>query len=310
MGSRRIGGQIALALGVITLAASCVPAPERPATAAPREHAVIQAAPLLGRLQLAVAPADLPPVTELHQAVLAAPAFLDTARSADDASRATECLTAAVYYEARSEPTDGQRAVAQVVLNRVRDRAFPASVCGVVYQGSSRSTGCQFSFACDGSLNRPRDPGAWARARLVAMAALGGDVYAAVGAATHYHATSVLPWWASSLVRLGAIGHHLFYRWADPLERALGFRQRYAGIEPGAEPETAAPALIASGVTIHRASGEAVENGVTVHHGSYFANATTTDSAVRPSPAVYQGVRIHRGQPDMGSGPAETDPLT
>src|SRR3569833_1926122 len=86
-----------------------------------------------------------------------------------DKLRATECLTAAVYYEAAIEPVDGQRAVAQVVLNRVRHPAFPKSVCGVVFQGSERSTGCQFFFSCDGSLYRKPVPAFWDRARQVAF---------------------------------------------------------------------------------------------------------------------------------------------
>ena len=299
------GAGVAAGLGVIAAIASCVPAPQRPARLAPHERVVAEAAPLLQKLQLAVAPADLPPVADARPAVLAAPAFLAAARSADDANRATDCLTAAVYYEARSEPIDGQRAVAQVVLNRVRDRAFPASVCGVVYQGSSRSTGCQFSFTCDGSLYRPRDTGAWDRARAVATAALGGLVYAPVGAATHYHAASILPWWSSSLARIGAIGHHIFYRWADPLERALGFRQRYAGVEPGARDVNGAAPVIASGVTIHRGdNNDSVESGVAVHRGAQdrdapVAQATLTAASVetlpQASPAVFRGVRIHRG---------------
>ncbi|MFN5901342.1 MAG: cell wall hydrolase, partial [Novosphingobium sp.] len=69
-----------------------------------------------------------------------------------DRSRALQCLAAAVYYEARSESDVGQRAVAQVVLNRVAHPSYPNTVCGVVYQGSERTTGCQFSFTCDGSL--------------------------------------------------------------------------------------------------------------------------------------------------------------
>src|SRR5690606_1744739 len=110
-----------------------------------------------------------------------------------------DCLTAAVYYEARSESGDGQRAVAQVVLNRVRHPAFPRSICGVVFQGRERRTGCQFSFTCDGSMNRSREPGAWERARQVAEAALTGYVYAPVGLATHFHTTAIHPWWASSM---------------------------------------------------------------------------------------------------------------
>ncbi len=129
-------------------------------------------------------------------------------------ARALECLTSAVYYEAGQESTDGQRAVAQVVLNRVRHPAFPANVCGVVYEGSTRPTGCQFTFTCDGSLTRGPALGAWQRARSVAEAALAGFVYKPVGTATHYHADYVVPYWAPTLTKNAVIGAHIFYRWA------------------------------------------------------------------------------------------------
>ena len=101
-----------------------------------------------------------------------------------DRLRALDCLTAAVYYEAAIEPLEGQRAVAQVVLNRVRHPAFPKSVCGVVFQGSERSTGCQFTFTCDGSLGRTPSAASWERARQVAEEAVAGTVYKPVGYAT------------------------------------------------------------------------------------------------------------------------------
>lgn len=126
--------------------------------------------------------------------------------------RALECLTQAVYYEARSESEDGQRAVAQVVLNRVRHPAYPNSVCGVVYQGSQRATGCQFSFTCDGSISGATEPYAWDRARRIAAAALRGSVYRPVGLATNYHTTAIRPYWAPSLVPQITLGAHIFYR--------------------------------------------------------------------------------------------------
>lgn len=146
--------------------------------------------------------------------------------------RALECLTSAVYYEAGNESADGQRAVAQVVLNRVRHPAFPANVCGVVYQGSTRVTGCQFTFTCDGSLLRRPSIDGWARARKVAEAALAGAVYAPVGYATHYHANYVVPYWAASLVKNAIVGAHIFYRWAGGWGRPAAFGKRYAGLEP------------------------------------------------------------------------------
>ena len=227
----------------------------------------------------------------------AAPAFLAQAQTQDDAVRAADCLTAAVYYEARSEPLDGQRAVAQVVLNRVRDRAFPHSVCGVVFQGSQRRTGCQFSFTCDGSMAYRRDPAAWQRARAVAEAALAGSVYAPVGAATFYHTNAILPWWASSLARIGAVGAHIFYRWRGAMENALSFRAAYAGVEPlPSQPDAAAAEQTAA---LYRDSGE--DGGVTVHRGQIAAlvrpdpPAGAPPSIAAPRITVTGGVRIHLG---------------
>lgn len=172
---------------------------------------------------------------------------------AADRERSIDCLTAAIYYEAAREPTEGQRAVAQVVLNRVRHPAYPNSVCGVVFEGAQRYTGCQFSFSCDGSLRRAPMASLWQRARAVAVAALDGFVYAPVGWATHYHANYVVPYWASSLVKADVVGTHIFYRWRGGWGRAPAFVSRYAGAEPaiawrgGFGQPTAAERLAASG---------------------------------------------------------------
>jgi spore germination cell wall hydrolase CwlJ-like protein len=148
-----------------------------------------------------------------------------------DKLRAEECLTMAIYYEAASESTDGQRAVAQVVMNRMHHPSYPNTVCGVVFQGSQRSTGCQFSFTCDGSLARQPQPAAWNRARRVASAALGGFVFTPVGLATHYHRTDILPYWAGSLTTVGTIGLHKFYRWSGVAGTLAAFSSRYGGGE-------------------------------------------------------------------------------
>jgi spore germination cell wall hydrolase CwlJ-like protein len=160
---------------------------------------------------------------------VASPLFwpLEPERFPDRAS-ATDCLTAAIYYEAASEPLVGKRAVAQVVLNRVRHPAFPNSVCGVVMQGASRKTGCQFTFTCDGSLYRAPSRSGWESARQVALAALSGVVEPSVGWATHYHADYVRPYWASSLGKVAAIGNHLFYRWPGAWGRRKAFTQTLA----------------------------------------------------------------------------------
>lgn len=132
--------------------------------------------------------------------------------SALDASRDLDCLTQAAYYEARGEGREGMQAVAQVVLNRARHPAFPKSVCGVVYQGAGRSTGCQFSFTCNGAMRGAVNRAAWNRARDVASKALSGAVFAPVGNATHFHTTGVSPGWRNTLIRVNQVGQHLFYR--------------------------------------------------------------------------------------------------
>ncbi|MET3665398.1 spore germination cell wall hydrolase CwlJ-like protein [Caulobacter sp. 1776] len=129
-----------------------------------------------------------------------------------ESSRELECLADAVYYEARGETPSGQAAVAQVVMNRVRHPAFPKSICGVVFQGAYHRTGCQFSFACDGSMRRARDIGAWARARKVAARALAGTMSSEVGSATHFHTINVSPGWGPRLLRVAQVGMHIFYR--------------------------------------------------------------------------------------------------
>ena len=153
-----------------------------------------------------------------------------------DRTRALECLTAAIYYEAASEPDQGQRAVAQVVLNRVAHPSYPNTVCGVVYQGSERSTGCQFSFTCDGSLARLPSRFFWSRARDVAASALSGYVEPSVGLATHYHTNAVHPYWAPSLHFITSIGAHRFYSLMGRAGDGGTFRFAYGGGEPPAAP--------------------------------------------------------------------------
>jgi spore germination cell wall hydrolase CwlJ-like protein len=142
--------------------------------------------------------------------------------------RALTCLTQAVYYEAGYEPVEGRRAVAQVILNRMRHPAFPKSVCGVVYQHNATPI-CQFTFVCDGSLNRRATGRGWAEAREVAKAALAGHVEASVGKATHYHANYVAPRWAPMLTKIHKVGAHIFYRWPGSWGLSGAFTGRYIG---------------------------------------------------------------------------------
>jgi len=178
--------------------------------------------------------AEAPVAPELAGAVTipAAPPFVLQADAAD-ARQAVRCLGQAIYFEAGFQPVEGQRAIAQVVLNRVRDRDFPDTVCGVVYEGWKRRTGCQFSFVCDGSLwRRPPTIEELASAELIAREALGGSVMAAVGTATHYHTWKVDPYWNDTLVKIAQIGDHIFYRWPGKAGLPSFLKpERYAGDE-------------------------------------------------------------------------------
>lgn len=141
-----------------------------------------------------------------------------------------DCLSRAIYYEARSESQLGQLAVAEVVLNRVRHRLYPNNVCDVVYEGTDRDTGlswrgnnlsCQFSFTCDGSeARRPPRGDQWARAQRIAAHAMMGLSTPVTGDATHYHANYVNPYWAPRLVHTKTIGAHIFYRFPRRGEEA------------------------------------------------------------------------------------------
>lgn len=157
-----------------------------------------------------VIPASLTTSTEPMQAatVTKAASFAFKNHSTND----LDCLTQGVYYEARGEGVDGMRAVAQVILNRVRHPAYPKTICNVIYQGAHLRTSCQFSFTCDGSLGRTVEKWAWRRARDVAQAALNGYVMPAVGTATSFHTTAVNPRWSGTMTRVTQVGTHVFYQ--------------------------------------------------------------------------------------------------
>ena len=234
--------------------------------------------------------------------------------------RALDCVTAAVYYEAASEGDDGMRAVAQVVLNRMRHPAFPSTVCGVVFQGSERATGCQFTFTCDGALARAPQATLWAQARRVSREALAGYVYAPVGWATHYHTDWVAPYWAPSLLKTAIVRTHIFYRWPQGWGRPSAFSQTYAGIEPSLQDllrkqteladaetehpvETASPiarpvltigGMIAGGGTTAGGEASLDARGVPL---AYTAPAAATSDQGRKAPAGNRWI--------IGGGPAE-----
>ena len=176
---------------------------------------------------MAVEQASLSGVTERRLRLIASP-YRDRTPNADDPRpmsaaaldalpEATgdadwHCLTEALYFEARGEPVEGQYAVAEVILNRVDHPAYPATVCGVVGQGSAQAPACQFSYACDGIPEVITDPAAWHRLGLIARVMLDGAPRDLTEGATHFHAGWVNPDWARLYPRTAEIGIHHFYR--------------------------------------------------------------------------------------------------
>nr|WP_233061255.1 cell wall hydrolase [Parvularcula mediterranea] len=130
------------------------------------------------------------------------------------------CLAQGIYYEARNQPVLGRIAVADVILNRVADRRFPDTICGVVFQGQGRSYGCQFSFACDGSMNKAREPRAWDKADKLADLIYRGFRPELTRFATFYHADYVDPYWAKAFNETVVVGDHIFYRPPGAIELA------------------------------------------------------------------------------------------
>ena len=235
-----VGAAAAGGVGAIYLAASATADAGAkpvivPIAAATRASLAVAAA------QHALAPQDsglLKLASEVNPALLHA-AALQTASpfrlaNPSDTAHDLDCLTAAVYYEARGESREGQAAVAQVVLNRVRNPAFPKTVCGVVYQGAA-AHGCQFSFACDRSVAAHHEAAAWDRARGVASRALGGYVMSTVAGATHFHVAALGALWNGSMVKVAQVGQHVFY----------GFGGHRGALDPGAARNSSASEVVA-----------------------------------------------------------------
>lgn len=134
----------------------------------------------------------------------------------EDLLRELECLALNVYWEARGEPTEGKYAVAAVTLNRAVDPAYPPSICGVVWQGAGLGRyGCQFSWVCDRYGDHPRDSQAWHEAELIAQRALVQGHPDPTGGAEFFHAVYVRPNWSATMVKVGRIGSHVYYRPSD-----------------------------------------------------------------------------------------------
>jgi spore germination cell wall hydrolase CwlJ-like protein len=208
-------------------------------------------------------------------------------RGALDESRDLDCLAQAVYYEARGETPSGQAAVAQVVLNRVRHPAFPKSICAVVFQGA-RTSGCQFSFACDGASHHPTETSAWRRAEQVAAKALDGAVMREVGNATHFHVAGLSAEWAPHLLKVAQIGSHVFYRFSG---HAGGSGMFHADAQPS-KPLEEKPVFASLGSLpgaeqaghVLAAGAAAVEHAASVVENAAKAAVSQKEPATAPAP--------------------------
>ncbi len=177
----------------------------------------------------------------LVSAVLRGPTAAQPAAPAQPSVNVREhnCLSEAIYYEARGETQQGQVAVAEVIVNRVRSPFYPKSICAVVYQGSDRDTGCQFTFTCDGSLAAHPRGRAWIQAQHLATAVMMGYTRPITQHATHYHTNAINPGWSSMLIETTTIGSHVFYRMPSAAERAelMDASSRRHWVAPGARPD-------------------------------------------------------------------------
>ncbi|MDQ0837163.1 cell wall hydrolase [Sphingomonas faeni] len=216
------------------------------------------------------------------------------AGGAQDLARATDCMAAGILYEA-GDDTLGERAVAQVVLNRLRHPAFPKTVCGVVFEGQDRSTGCQFSFSCDGAITRwhPTDD-AWRRAREVAAASLSGAVFKQVGYATHYHTDWVVPYWQSSLDKITAVNTHLFFRWSGWWGTPPAFGRHPETVEPVIAQLAALSDAHKTGVALAEADAALAEASIAMGFGA--ATETASKPATAPIDADTLLVTLPRNQ--------------
>lgn len=167
---------------------------------------------------------------EMASASVHKPAYehVQTSNEKPDISSELKCLATAIYFEARGEPVSGQYAVGDVILNRVRDEAYPDTVCGVVYQNAHWRNRCQFSFACDGISDVPKDTQLYIEIEIRAMQLLAcrgpcGSLTERLSYSTHYHAAYVQPDWSKVLTFVRRVGLHLFYN--NDVERAQ--RQRF-----------------------------------------------------------------------------------
>ena len=192
---------------------------------------------------------------------------------AEEMLRQSQCLATAIYYEARSEALSGQLGVAEVIVNRVNDHRYPNTICDVVFQGATRTTGCQFTFTCDGAMNKDPRGKRWDQANSIAAHVMMGLNERKTAGATHYHATYVDPVWNSGLIKTRKIGTHIFYRfprggeWSVASARqSARLAQRRAGLK-ALQPAPAASASDLNGQSLKSVQADASVQAVVATEG-------------------------------------------
>ena len=192
------------------------------------------------------------------------------------------CMAQAVYYESAREPLEGQLAVAEVIANRMADHRYPDTACGVVFQGATRTTGCQFTFTCDGAMRVKPKGENWERAKRIAAHVLMNLNEERTGGATHYHATYVDPIWNSGLIQTNQVGLHIFYRFPRGAE--------WASVERNFEARKQSAAMQLAALDAGAAAGEVIDEGLlfadassAADDGYYTITPTTAPAGVTTS---------------------------
>ncbi|MCR9268402.1 MAG: cell wall hydrolase [Hyphomonadaceae bacterium] len=213
---------------------------------------------------------------------------------AEDMLRQKQCLATAIYYEARSESIKGQLGVAEVIINRVNDHRYPNTICDVVFQGATRTTGCQFTFTCDGAMNKKPRGEKWTKANTIAAHVLMDLNERKTAGATHYHATYVDPVWNSGLIRTKKIGTHIFYRFPRGSEWSVAsarqsarLAQRRAGLKAITPADSAVEAETkllkpAKAETVADLNAQALES---IKTEASVQSTTATEAGARAEPA-------------------------
>ena len=192
------------------------------------------------------------------------------------------CMAQAVYYESAHEPLEGQLAVAEVIANRMADHRYPDTACGVVFQGATRTTGCQFTFTCDGAMRVKPKGENWDRAKRIAAHVMMNLNEERTGGATHYHATYVDPIWNSGLIQTNQVGLHIFYRFPRGAE--------WASVERNFEARKQSTAMQLAALDAGAAAGEVIDEGLlfadassAADDGYYTITPTTAPAGVTTS---------------------------